>query len=392
MASVKYFHSSMVGAPVLNGTAGSLIGVLDACLVNGFGLQTATSLVIAGGVATATLPSNHPFEVDTTILVSGATPGGLNGEATVSAIGANTVSFPTALPDQTATGTITVKLAPLGWAKPFVGTNLAAYRSNDMASTRMFLRVDDTSLTNAKVLGYESMSDINTGAAFFPATSWAPNGGFWPKSSTSTPASARAWTLVGDGKTFYLHMNTAPASVGAAGCIWSFGDFQSTKIGDAYACQLTACATDQASSGGVSFEAVEYVCVNVSDAYPRVATPRSYTGLGSATHPWKRAETHVITPGLSGSTNNTVAGYPNGADNALLLSRIMLLEVAPTLRGYLRGVLHASQICHTAFNWRDKVDGSGPLAGRKLLAIKGGAPAGTSSNSVNFFDITGPWV
>lgn len=36
--SVKYLHSAMPGAPVLSGTAGSLISVLDACLVNGLSL------------------------------------------------------------------------------------------------------------------------------------------------------------------------------------------------------------------------------------------------------------------------------------------------------------------------------------------------------------------
>ena len=38
--SVKYFHSELPGAPVLSGTAGSRIAVLDACLVNGWGLLT----------------------------------------------------------------------------------------------------------------------------------------------------------------------------------------------------------------------------------------------------------------------------------------------------------------------------------------------------------------
>jgi hypothetical protein len=32
-APVKWFHNGMVGAPVMNGTAGTQIAVLDACLV-----------------------------------------------------------------------------------------------------------------------------------------------------------------------------------------------------------------------------------------------------------------------------------------------------------------------------------------------------------------------
>ena len=55
--SVKWFTSDMRGAPVVSGTAGTLIAMLDACLVTGFGVVTATSVTVSGGVATATLPS-----------------------------------------------------------------------------------------------------------------------------------------------------------------------------------------------------------------------------------------------------------------------------------------------------------------------------------------------
>lgn len=47
--AVKFFHSEMPSAPVLSGTAGSLLAILDACLVNGWGLMTATSVVVSGG-------------------------------------------------------------------------------------------------------------------------------------------------------------------------------------------------------------------------------------------------------------------------------------------------------------------------------------------------------
>ena len=53
--SAKFFNENLPDAPVLNGVAGSLIGLLTACLVTGFGLRTAVSLVVSGGVATLTL-------------------------------------------------------------------------------------------------------------------------------------------------------------------------------------------------------------------------------------------------------------------------------------------------------------------------------------------------
>jgi len=38
----------------------------------------------------------------------------------------NTLKWATALPDGTATGSITVKMAGGGWERPFTGTNLRA--------------------------------------------------------------------------------------------------------------------------------------------------------------------------------------------------------------------------------------------------------------------------
>jgi hypothetical protein len=130
--SVKYFHGSMPGAPVLSGTAGALINVLDACLVNGFGVSAVASLVVAGEVATATISGGHSGEVGSVMTVAGATPSGLNGEKKVLSVGGGntTLTFDaTGIADQTATGSITIKVSGAGWVKAFSGTNLAAYRA-----------------------------------------------------------------------------------------------------------------------------------------------------------------------------------------------------------------------------------------------------------------------
>ena len=78
--SVKSFYSTMTGAPRLTGEAGKLIGVLDTCLINGFGSVTLDSVVIADGVATATDNSGHGFVDYAVVLIEGATPAGVNGE------------------------------------------------------------------------------------------------------------------------------------------------------------------------------------------------------------------------------------------------------------------------------------------------------------------------
>lgn len=80
---VKYFHSAMRGAPVVSGTAGTMISLLDACLITGFGTVTLTGLNVSGGVASATVSAGSSFEAGAVVLLAGATPDALNGEARV---------------------------------------------------------------------------------------------------------------------------------------------------------------------------------------------------------------------------------------------------------------------------------------------------------------------
>lgn len=382
--SVKHFHSALPGAPVLNGQAGSLIAVLDSCLVNGFGSQLVSSAAVAGGVATYTVNTGHAFAPDVIALVDGATPAALNGQARVLSTTATTVQVDaTGVPDGAVTGTVTIKLAPAGWTKVFSGTNLAVYRTPDVEATRMFLRVDDTSGRNARVVGYESMTDVNTGAGAFPAAAQISGGGYWPKAD-STSASARAWTIVADIRTFRLHMHTTASSPGVAGSVWHFGDFDSVRSGDPYACALFCAASDQSSSSAVQSGACEFL--NGANAY----IPRSYVMISGSV-----AIAHTGEALVSNSNAGTVAvnvpTYPNYADNALVLMRKVLVEPAASLRGRLRGLWLPMQNCHAAFAWRDKVSGQGALVGRKLMAIKCGGPASTVSAGVVFEDITGPW-
>lgn len=383
--TVKHFHSAMSGAPTLNGVAGSLIAVLDACLVDGFGLKTADSVVVSGGIATATFSTGHSFEPDVIALVSGATPAGLNGEKRVLTASTNTITFDaTDIADGTATGTITIKLAPAGWAKAFSGTNLAAYRAIDPTGTRMFLRVDDTGTTNARVVGYESMSDVNTGVRAFPLDTQLAGGGYLPKANAAN-ATARAWTLIADSRGWWLHTHTATTSLGIAGSVWGFGDYDSFKSGDPFACALQC----SPASSPANSDAVEY---NGMGSMPGPFTPRSFTGLGGSVQLGSAQESHATVSGMSGaSSGNMVPLYPNGPNNGLILSRKVLVERTVALRGVSRGLLLAAQNCHAAFNWRDKVPGQGQYAGRTLMAVKCGGSAGTSSSGVVFFDITGPW-
>lgn len=389
-AVVKYFHSGMTGAPVLSGTAGAMVGVLDACLVNGFGLKTLDSLIVAGGIATMTISTGHSFEVDSVALVAGSTPSGLNGEKKILSITGTTATFDaTGISDQTATGTISAKLAPLDFAKSFTGTNLAVYRSADPASTQMFLRVDDTGTTNARVIAYESMTDVNTGVGPFPTEAQASGGRWWGKSSAAS-AAVRPWLIVGDSKTFYLQTFTGTATVDTGGMVFLFGDFVPERSGDPYAAMLSGAIADVTSSGSTNVNCVGY---NNTTNGQTGHSPRSYTFLGGSVGAFHRGESFFLGQGASGLLDSGIGGFPNPVNNGMYLTPILVYEGVNLLRGRNRGGLLSPQIISTAFDNRQKIDGRGSLAGRKLMAVKCCVPAGSKAASgTMFIDITGPWI
>ena len=134
--TVTVYLSTDAGAPVLSGQVGTVIPILDACLVNGYGSKAAA-----------------------------------------------------------------------GWTKEFSATNVGVYRAP--IGTRYYLQVDDTSVNttvvNAFVRGYETMSDEVTGTNPFPSTATLANG-FLINKSDFTGTSTRAWMMVAHERSFYLFL------------------------------------------------------------------------------------------------------------------------------------------------------------------------------------------
>lgn len=144
MNGVQWFTSDNLNAPKLTNTWGSMIDVLDECLINGFGTQALISLQIQDGVGIATFANPHKINQFQWIEISGAGTPELNAEFKVLGITSNTLEFLVDLPDQTATGSIACKLAAAGWTKAFSGTNKAVYQAKDLVSNPYFLRVDNS--------------------------------------------------------------------------------------------------------------------------------------------------------------------------------------------------------------------------------------------------------
>lgn len=380
--AVKYFHSAMTGAPSLSGTVGSLIAVLDACLINGFSSNTVDSVVVSGSVATVTRSAGHPFnEQDMVVQISGATGSftGLNGTHEVTAYTTTTYQFACpGVSDGTATGTITHKVAPAGWTKQYSGTNLAAYKSSNVAATGCLLRVDDTGTTHSRVVGYETMSDVNTGTGPFPTAAQIGSGHYWPKSSTAD-AVGRSWMVIADDRFFYLYTGYSASGYTFTGC---FGDIVSRKSPDPYACVL---------NGGTAAFGPTVVSTDFfhSQNAPTNATvmPRSYTGIGSAV---TCVRSNDLRYGYASHSGIAGIDYPNGADNGLYVNPHYCIEDtgAQVLRGPFPGAYFCpmSGVFSGGIAHRDRITGITGLSGKALRAVVNGG-----INGVGFIDTSGPW-
>lgn len=380
--TVKYFHSGLAGAPALNDTAGSLIGVLDACLVNGWGSGSVDSIVIASGVATVTRGAGHPFEPDMVVEIAGATVTGgtINGQFKVSTAVGNTYTFPVpGLPNQTATGTITHKIAALGFTKPYTGTNLAAYRSSDITGTQFYLHVDDTNSTLARVRGFETMSSISDASGNQFPTEAQQSGGLY---ATKTISGSAPWELFGNGKTFYL---CAAWGGTGRGVILSFGDLNRTGSSDAYATFIHALTL---SGGGTNSSGSTTQSLDYSSTAAGVYSPRPWSGLGTPVEVGRTYPTFInVSSGYrSGDTASNHVPYPNNSNNGLYVAPWFASEsVSATLRGSFPGFFALPQrIGSSVFSQRQKVSAISGLPDRKLMVLN-------SASGCFAFDVTGPW-
>lgn len=242
---IRWFHFENFEAPEINNTWGHLVDMLDACLVNGFGTQSATSLTVTDGVGLLTFPSFHKYKQFQVIEISGAANPDLNAEFRIMGITDTTVEFLVDIPDQTDSGTLSCRLPPLGWSMPFSGIQKRVYQAKNTILNPVFLRVDNSRGANygasyakfAKVGILNSCTDIDdlTGvqAPFDPSSpnkNWSETGSGssvvsgWLKwqyathesSATSNSfyesegatAGIRDWVLIGDDANFYFVIKT----------------------------------------------------------------------------------------------------------------------------------------------------------------------------------------
>jgi hypothetical protein len=295
MSTPVVYKSSDTSAPVLTGQAGSLVTVLDNCLVNGYGSKAAA-----------------------------------------------------------------------GWTKSYSGTNAASYRM--AAGNQFYLDVNDnnpngTSLgKESAIRGYEVMTALATGTGPFPTTAQVANPGLRVRKSTSADATARAWVLIADDRTFYMFVKTSDIS--GRYYAWGFGDFYSFKSADGYRCFIKAGVTMNSSSSAEDL--VQQSPAPGSNA-PGLYVPRISAGTGAG-----------VAYGLAGMLRGNTTPYapfPNPSDGGLYLTRIMVMQPAADVRGYMRGWYELMTGINN-LNDGDTFSGTGDFTGRTFLVVSGDAVNG----------------
>ena len=364
--TIKYFNSSMTSASRLSGTAGDLIGILDACLVNGFGSVTLTSLVVASNVATATCSGGHNFSMvgstGPVITIAGATPSGLNGEWRVTVTSSTQFTFVTSgITDQTATGTITAIRSPAGWTKLYNGTNKAVYQRTTIGATSMLLRVDDSTTTYASLNAYESMSDVDTGTDGFGGT-------LYLMKSNSASTSSRPWRIFADAYSFYMFQYWHGSyTTNSEGCF--FGDIISYRAAtDNYHCAIIADVTNNhpypgGNSGGQS----EFRLFSGGGHY----IARSYDQITKNQTFYK--STHKLATGAGLGTSGIA--YPSPMNSALLTTPLHVVANSD-----IRGIMPiAYNPLHNLPGSDGDVVSGGSIAGGEVVLVRLGYGAGNDN-------------
>lgn len=389
--SVKFFDESFPGAPVLNGTPGAALAVIDACLRTGFGQRQAQSLAVSGGVATVTL-ANDAKNVNllhSVIAVSGVTGAlaTLNGEQRVTAATATTLQFATTAANGTAAGTVSIKTAGVGWTRVYSGLNKAVYKSSDPQSTGKYLRIDDSDAYYTHPRGYGAMTDIDTGTDAFPDPTSFPNNKWrWTRKYGSGDY---IWELFADARGFIYAPAIYAGATRPQTSLW-FGDTLADYSPAPHECLLT-------SNGGRTYSSAYSFSLGTTNDWTadRCCFAKRLSGIGAAPPAFARAGGVAS----SGSGTHSEGGYFPSAGGKLDLCRIALFDKASrgtgelVRRSLLPGVYFISQDLRNSGIKRGDVF---QLGGRHLRAVRSPGFGHYDVSDTSYYgkflvDITGPW-
>lgn len=386
---VQLYKSTDVGAPTLTGQTNSLIALFNKVLVDGYSTVSVTSITRSGATATVTIAANTTLVTGNYVTILGAVETEYNGTFQITVTNSTTFTYTvTGTPATPASGTITYNKASLQWTRPYTGTNAAVYRSADVTSNQFYCQVIDNGATaggskEGQIMGFEAMTAYNTGTRQFPNTTQAANG-LSIRKSTTADATTRAWSLIGDDRTFYFIANTGD-STAFHSC--AFGHFISAKTGDVYNTFI---------NGEVSFNtasSVNNLMLNTTNwallynstfaARPFHQLPAAPANLSMISIPFYNAD-QVI-----GSTAHMAV--PNGPDTGYyVIPATMYENVNGGIRGRFPGMFVPLQVNPVA-NYETMTNIAG-LPGVTLTGLSVCAPSVSGVTGLVFFDTFGPWT
>jgi hypothetical protein len=370
---VRHFRWSHSDAPALAASSGTIYNIIKKCLVEGYGSVTLTSLSVTSGLATATVSGGHGFVATGTtkpvIRIAGATPSGLNADWRIATITSSTeFTFVSDTADGSATGTITAKIAPLGWEEQYSGTNSGMFRSVAVGATGAVLYVVDSGAGAAVAECYETATDATTGV-----DKWSTDVATWYIHKGVTGS---YWTLVGDDRFFILITHTTASLTTGYEHLMVFGDYLTEPFTASHS--FPACFRSTASSLNTNSDSGTLGTVASS------ALARSYTGSKGG----------ILSPLWYGhSASSTVFGatstpYPPLTANELLYAQIELWQtLAAGPVGLVPGLFTAIHSNLNPTYTNTVFGGAGAQSGRELFCSR---LTGTAARAC-LIDITGPW-
>ena len=416
--TVKYFSSGMTGAPQIANNWGDLVTMLDACLINGFALKAIDTLTFADGIATATISSGHAYRPFQVVEIAGAEQTEYNGQFRVLTATMTTFTYAvtgTPVSPATTATSLSAKVAPLGWEKPFSATHKAAYRSKNPQSPQNILLIDNSLKTPNYTTGWakwanvgivEDLSDIDTivGAQApydpnNPTQNWkqvtASQWGWYKwfhargpqyESNGDSGGGGRNWVLIGDDRLFFLFCTNAAGYGWYGRNSYCFGDIISFKPGDNYA---TVLAADDNYSGMSNYWSYPgqfsgYGLVSSLDFTGKVLL-RNHTQLGN---PVRFGLTSLNTNNGQQICGRGPTPFPNGSDYSLWLLPTYVRQEDGHMRGILPGMLWMPQ--DRPYSDQTIVDNVVGQEGRRFLLVRTQYSSETEGAQIAF-DITGPW-
>lgn len=400
---VRIFRHTDPGAPELKGAPGSMVELLNACLVSGYGSTTVTSVTREGATVTVTIQGGHSFPKYAVAQIDGANESDYNGIHRIETVTDTTLTF--TLPDGVtpatpATGTITVKMAGAGWAQPYASAdNLRrVFRSADPESFGYYLYVDDTEATysnRAAAKGYGIVEDIDTRSNPFPWSATDDQWVWWPKGWDDT--TARPWAVIADSRLFYVWVD---ANSSSNPYIYAFGDILTHNSADVHACVVAGhgSGTDSNYCGGL------LTVSNVNNPPPGgylamdlygSAYGMQCSSVGADVRTSAPDDSYDIYPHALGISD---LQFPCPITSAVLLSKPFLVEYIPNGKPVIRGTLPGlyEPLHNEPFSSLEivmaAIQTQNPLMALKYLASRGTFyyERGPREGQV-LIDVVGPW-